>query len=509
MKRNLLRIVLTTVVTLAVFSLLPPPLAMAQALTNDATESVTETSLSTSTVATEPPVLVADLEPSDIDWTDPGSLPSGSWPTLDQVAAKSYVVIDRLSGAVILGKDEQTPQFPASTTKIMTALLALERLSLDQTITASEAAVKLPWDASKAGFVAGETTTVRDVLAGLMLPSGNEAANMLAEAISGDTAQFANLMNARALELGAKNTHFVNANGLHDVTHQTSTYDLALITAQAMRYPAFRELAGTLTYALAATNKHPYNGWAIFANTNNRLLLANSGNYRSSLIESYNGIKTGTTLAAGQCLVTAATTVSGQELVCVLFGVDPADLNGNPSSYTRTLLDEAARRISQMPAADLTTTITRNQAIDITGTDFQALPSRSLSIVKNSSLTPDLTWVWPAAETISDDSVTADRSGELSILQDQRVALTIPFSYIAKPVVSPLDQLIGRGGDADNGAGLSGGSIPSVLEWPGFKPLLMIIGLIVGLILMFSIGLSIGRRQGRKAQARRERQARQ
>ncbi len=464
----------------------------------------------TTTAPTTPPILAADLTPDAIDWSDPASLAATPWPTLEQVGAISYVVIDRLSGAVLLAKDENTPYNPASTTKIMTALLAVENLPLEQQITASPAAVKLDWDATKAGFVAGETTTVRDAMAGLMLPSGNDAANMLAEAISGSVPAFAEKMNQRAQELNALHTHFVNPHGLNDGDHKISTYDMALIAAEAMHYPAFRELVSTSSYAMAATNKHLYNGWAILTNTNNRLLLADRGNYRSPLLASISGIKTGTTKAAGQCLVTAATTTDGHELICALFGVDTEDQSGNPASYTRTLLEAAALKAAQASPADQTVFVTKDQAIDVPDSKLQAIPARSLQILKNpgqATTSPtDLHLVWPTQAELPDlvpdtdlaaADLVPDTAGEIAVVQDGKIVLTIPVRYSAKPVVSPIDQLFGGETAAGTAAGESGSQVPSILEWPLLKPLLITLGMIVTLILAFGIGLSLGR-QGRK-----------
>ena len=492
---------LSALVLTVLVVLVPVQFVRAESTTIKSTSAATTSESSTaaviepSTAATTAPILGADLQPEAIDWADPQSLANTSWPTLEQVAAMSYVVIDRLSGSVLLAKDEQTPLNPASTTKILTALLVLENLSLDQQVTASAAAVKLDWDATKAGFVAGETTTVRDALAGLMLPSGNDAANMLAEAISGDVPAFAEKMNQRARELNAQNTHFVNPHGLSDGEHKTSTYDLALIAAEAMRYPAFRELVSTSVYALAATNKHLYNGWGILTNTNNRLLLADHGNYRSALIASVTGIKTGSTKAAGQCLVTAATTTDGVELICVLFGVDLEDLNGNAASYTRTLLEAAAQKAVLAEPTEKTVIISQDQAIDLPDTKLQAIPTRSLRIINHglqaTGSPTDLQLSWPSAENLS-----ADTTGELAVVQDQRTILTIPVQFKAKPVVSPLDQLTG-GNAAGDTTGQASSAVQSILEWPLLMPLLWILGSLAVLIFAFCMGLFVGHRRRR------------
>ncbi|MDD2458811.1 MAG: serine hydrolase [Eubacteriales bacterium] len=273
---------------------------------------------------------------------------ASEWPSVEQIKAKAYVVIDRTSGTVLLGQDESSIQYPASTTKIMTALIALDHLALDHQLTVSATALDLPSDAARAGLVEGETISVRDTLAALMLRSGNEAANMIAEAVSGSQQLFAARMNHQARLLGLQQTHFENAHGLHDREHQTTALDIAQLAAKAMANPLFRDLVSTPVYALAATNKHPYNGWNFLTSTNLRLLLGESANYQSDLLDSITGIKTGTTAAAGQCLVSSAITVDGQELIAVLLGVQGNDPEGNLVVYSRALLESGAQKARQL-----------------------------------------------------------------------------------------------------------------------------------------------------------------
>ncbi|NCA99583.1 MAG: D-alanyl-D-alanine carboxypeptidase [Clostridia bacterium] len=281
-------------------------------------------------------------------WSEPGSLSEAGWLTVDQIKAKAFVVIDRTSGTVLIGQDESSIQFPASTTKIMTALIALENLAPDQLLTVSATALDLPSDAARAGLVEGEIISVRDTLAAMMLRSGNEAANMVAEAVSGSQTLFAARMNHQTRLLGLQQTHFENAHGLHDREHQTTALEIARIAAAAMENPAFRDLVSTPVYALPATNKHPYNGWNFLTSTNLRLLLGESANYQSELLLSITGIKTGTTAAAGQCLVSSAITVEGQELIAVLLGVQGNDPEGNLVVYSRALLEAGASKASQL-----------------------------------------------------------------------------------------------------------------------------------------------------------------
>lgn len=135
-------------------------------------------------------------------WSQPGPMLASGWPSVDQIKAKAFVVIDRTSSTVLLGLNESSIQYPASITKIMTALIALDTLPLDQMLTVSASALDLPSDAARAGLVEGEVISVRDTLAALMLRSGNEAANVIAEAVSGSQQLFAARMNHQARLLG-------------------------------------------------------------------------------------------------------------------------------------------------------------------------------------------------------------------------------------------------------------------------------------------------------------------
>lgn len=338
-------------------------------------------------------------------WAEPGPLSEVGWPTVDQIKAKAYVVIDRTSSTVLLGLNESSIQYPASTTKIMTALIALDNLPMDQQLMVSASALDLPSDAARAGLVEGEVISVRDTLAALMLRSGNEAANMIAEAVSGSQGLFAARMNHQARLLGLQQTHFENAHGLHDREHQTTALDIAQLTAIAMENSAFRDLVSTPVYALPATNKHPYHGWNILTNTNLRLLLEETANYQSDLLQSITGIKTGTTAAAGQCLVSSAITVDGQELISVLLGVQGNDPEGNLVVYSRALLEAGAQKASQLglapafPVQDQPASAYEEQAFDPAATSQNTSPEKTPIAAADGNQQPEATLLtladWP------------------------------------------------------------------------------------------------------------------
>lgn len=219
--------------------------------------------------------------------------------TPPELQAQSAYLKDRTTGTVLLNINSGDRRYPASTTKVMTALLVLENAKLDDTVTiAEEDFAALDENSMTAGLEVGETLTVRDMLACLLLPSANECAYALARHVSGSIDSFVELMNARAKELGCKNTNFVNPCGLHDDNHYTTAYDLSLIFDAALQLPDFVEIAGSATWELPATNMQE----ARTIESTDELTNANGPVY----VEGVQAAKTGYTEAAGRCLVAAA-----------------------------------------------------------------------------------------------------------------------------------------------------------------------------------------------------------
>ncbi|WP_309118544.1 D-alanyl-D-alanine carboxypeptidase family protein [Paenibacillus sp.] len=219
------------------------------------------------------------------------------------IAGSAATVIDADSGAALFAKQADRRMYPASTTKIMTALLALKYGELDEAIVIGEEARPEAPDESTAGLTEGQALTLRDALSGLMLPSGNDAARVVAKYVVEKTEggpvpnwyeRFAALMNAEAERLGARGTHFTNPHGLHDPDHYSTASDLALIAREAMNDPAFRDIVAAKSYRSEA-------GDAWFGNRNK--LLDEDGAF---YLQGANGIKTGFTSDAGYCLVASA-----------------------------------------------------------------------------------------------------------------------------------------------------------------------------------------------------------
>lgn len=221
------------------------------------------------------------------------------WP---QTSAASAVVMDGKTGRILYEKNGKTKQYMASTTKIMTALLALEAVTdEEELIRISENAAAQ--EGSSIYMEPGERVSFRDLIYALMLRSGNDAAVALAEWMDGSEEAFADRMNRRAAQIGAVNTHFVTASGLHDENHYTTAEDLALIAFEAMKNGRFREIAATPEWN-ASRDMDKFN---YFYNKNKVLHQYEGGT----------GIKIGYTQAAGRCLV-ASSRRNGIELICVV-----------------------------------------------------------------------------------------------------------------------------------------------------------------------------------------------
>lgn len=237
------------------------------------------------------------------------------------VDAKAAILVDTAYGEVLYEQNAHEKMYPASITKIMTALLTIEavnsgKLSLDQPITASDIVNdRMISGASTQNIKMGEVMPLRDVLACALIPSANEACNILAVTVSGSLSAFVELMNQRAAELGCENTHFTNPHGLHDDDHYTTAYDIALIAETAMTYPLFREMVTSKSYEVAATNM---NGVRTLHDTN---ALISNFNKTGYLYQYATGIKTGYTPEAGYCLASSATK-GDRSLIAVVLGAE-------------------------------------------------------------------------------------------------------------------------------------------------------------------------------------------
>ena len=245
----------------------------------------------------------------------------GDW----EVEAKAALLIDPDTEEILYARNIHERLYPASLTKIMTCLLVLEAIDskvidMDTVLTASEPAVtSIPPDGSTAGIQVGEELTVEELLYCIMLSSANEGCNILAEAVSGSIEAFVEKMNDKAAALKCEDTRFANTNGLPDPNHYTTAWDLYVITKEARTHPEFMPLVGTIYHEVPATNLSE----ARKLYTTNYLI----SSYRTSyyLYQGADGIKTGSTSAAGHCLVASASR-SGRSLLSVVLGTERVTL---------------------------------------------------------------------------------------------------------------------------------------------------------------------------------------
>ena len=226
--------------------------------------------------------------------------------------SKAAILIEYNTGKILYEKNSTQRMFPASTTKIMTAIIVLENCNLQDTVTISATSIEnIPSSYVTCDLQVGEELTVEDLLYALMVPSANDAAYALAEHVAGNIQNFANMMNSKAIEIGCTNTHFVNPNGIHDEAHYSTAYDLYLIANYAMKNDTFRKIVSTTEYSLPATNKYPNSDRLL--KTTNFLITPSSNSY---YYEYAIGIKTGYTSAAKNCLVSMASR-DGLEFITV------------------------------------------------------------------------------------------------------------------------------------------------------------------------------------------------
>ena len=247
-------------------------------------------------------------------------------PAAPEIQCQAALLVDYNTGSIVYAKNEHAEMYPASLTKIMTALLVLEavdkgQLTMDQQLTATASALEgLSADGSTANIQVGEIMSVENLLYCMLVVSANEACNVLAEAVSGSIEAFVDAMNAKAQALGCENTHFVNPTGLHDPQHYTSAWDMYLIAKAALEYGAFMTICDTATATIPATNLSE----ARTLHTTNYLIGAWWS--RGYLNSSAHGIKTGSTSEAGHCLVSSALRGS-LHFVSVVLGGDRVTLD--------------------------------------------------------------------------------------------------------------------------------------------------------------------------------------
>lgn len=244
------------------------------------------------------------------------------------IESPAALLMDSASGKILYEKNINEKKYPASLTKVMTAIIVLEKCNLSDIATVSSNSImSIPSGYVTANIKAGEELTIEQLLYLLMVGSCNDAAVVLAEHVSGSVEDFSILMNEKAVELGCTNTNFVNPNGLHDENHYSTAYDLAIISKYAMQNETFKAIVSTTYYELPTTNKYDKED-RIFVTTN--ALLRGDYYYKYAT-----GIKTGFTTPAKNCLIASATKKNLQ-LITVVLGSGQTEY-GSSQRYLDTI----------------------------------------------------------------------------------------------------------------------------------------------------------------------------
>lgn len=250
----------------------------------------------------------------------------------DFVTSQAAALFDMDDREVLYSKDVFERMYPASITKIMTALVAIKEGDLKSRVLVTDDAVITEPGATLCGIEPGDTLTLEQLLYGLMLPSGNDAGAAIAVHIAGSIEAFSDMMNEEAVRLGATGTHFVNPHGLNDPDHYTTAYDLYLIFNEALKYPVFRQIVGTTAYT---ANYHNKNSEPVSKTWKGSNWFMTGERETPDGLKVFGG-KTGTTKAAGYCLIMASRDDSDKEYISVVLKADSRPhLYDNMTNITR------------------------------------------------------------------------------------------------------------------------------------------------------------------------------
>ena len=307
------------------------------------------------------------------------------------ISANASILIDNKTNKVLYSKNENKKMYPASTTKILTAILVIENSNLDDLVTASyDAIMSIPDGYSTANIQIDEQLTVEQLLELLLVHSANDAANVLAEFIGGSTDSFVSMMNTKINELGLSNSHFTNVYGMHNEDHYTTAHDLAIIMKYCLKNDTFRKISGQASCSIPPTNKYGTRTY----NSTNELLIPNSSSYYKYLTTG----KTGFTSQAKECLVSSAYK-DDLELIGVVLG------SNNRFSDTRAIYDFAYSNYSIKIIAnegDIASNITISNATKETES-LNLLLDESIPILISNS--QDISEISP--EIILNDNISA------------------------------------------------------------------------------------------------------
>ncbi len=331
----------------------------------------------------------SDASDSDVSDTDISSSDAPVDLYLGTVKAKAALLVDMDTLEILYEQNADEPLPPASTTKIMTALLVMEavesgQITLDEVILPEQQELaSIPWDASTITpkIATGETLRVLDYLYSVMLSSDCAACNVLARRVSGSVDAFVERMNARAAELGCEGTNFLNTHGYPKEGHAASARTMYLITQEALKYPVFCDIVSSRSYTIPATNKAAERR---LTNTNSLMVGASEYNYLYAT-----GVKTGYSKSSGYCLVSTAQK-SGRNLLAVVLGAEKPTVDGKPvyehfteskrmlewgfNAFTWQTIANAGFSVTQVPLAggemDYLTLVYADSAVALLPVDF-------------------------------------------------------------------------------------------------------------------------------------------
>lgn len=286
--------------------------------------------------------------------------------------SRAAILIDNKSDKILYSKNMNEKMFPASTTKIVTAIIVLEHCSLNETVTASYDAISsIPNGYVTANIDGGEELTVEELLELLLVHSANDAANVLAEYVGGSIDSFVSMMNTKVNELGLNNTHFTNTYGLQNENHYTSAYDLSIIMKYCLKNDTFRKIAGSASCSIPATNKSEARSYS----STNELIIPDNSNYYSFVTVG----KTGFTTEAGECLVSCAYK-NNMELICVVLGGSTVNNISTRFSESKTLYEYGFNNFSIKNISNTGDIITE---VDVNNATYD---TKSLNLAFSSSI---------------------------------------------------------------------------------------------------------------------------
>jgi len=329
------------------------------------------------------------------------------------IISQAAILMDNKTGKILYAKSENEKMYPASTTKILTAILTLENCNLNDIVTVSyDAVMSIPEGYSSASLQIGEKLTVEQLLQILLVHSANDAANVLAEHVGGSVESFVSMMNTKVHELGLSHTHFTNTFGMHDDNHYTTAQDLAMIMKYCIKNEDFRKLAGSASCAIPATNKYDIRKY----NSTNELIIPNSKNYYPYLTSG----KTGYTSQAGDCLVSCSYK-DDLELICVILGGKTVNGVSTRFSETRNLYQYGYEHYSIKTILNTNDIVTQievpNGTKDTKKLDLLA-NSTIRALLENTTLENELTSEINVKENIKAPIEQGDNLGSISYTID-------------------------------------------------------------------------------------------